>query len=66
MGFQNPGKTNRSSAAPDLKSNADSDWYDVGGNGFAPLDADLDRDGSVTVFDYGYLSDNFDKNGDDI
>ena len=40
-----------------------SDWTTIGSNGFAPIDADLDGDGAITVFDYNILSDNFDMNG---
>jgi len=39
-------------------------WTVVGPNGFAPMDADLDADGAVTVFDYSIIAASFNKKGD--
>lgn len=46
------------------KSFLDADWFTVGSNGFAPVDADIDGGGSVDLLDYDYWSANYDTYGD--
>ncbi len=46
------------------KTDADLDFFDIGGAGVPKSFSDLDRDGAVTIFDYIILSNNFDVSGD--